>query len=269
CRRVTKCVGQLLAFKKPRLGKAAVEVSLPGDLEKWLKANEIELDFPAKGGLPKLIGKKGWALLQMVGMVPPSHWREAWKRTPGEIVAAAARNEWSEAILIGFHVAAGRDPDPEWVEALVAHGLNQRGRPGDVHVNWFGLASSLPVNRLEALALDALGSDTKGLNDDHPALWLLLEHRREWSDELSRVVVESVRRRIGKGGGDSNRWRVKAALKQFAQFVRPGMCDEVCAGWPEQAAAWPQWEGAVEALRGLLRFRRDMLKAIDREDDRR
>lgn len=257
-------VSSLLSYKRPLLGKARIEVAMPGEPEKWQEENQVRLEVPAAGPAPKSIGEKGWWLLHAAGWVPPSTWCRAWGRKPGEVLEAAGASEWKEAILAGLVTAAKRYADAEWAEAILTHAQYQQENTWEADARLAELAPHLPQARLESLILRELARE-KGLDAGQPALPLLLEHRKGWGDELSRAVTTAVKERI-RGGfkNDLAEWQLKAALKQFALHVPPALCDELCAGWPADAEGW---RAAVDEFQSVLRFRRDMLRAIAKEGE--
>src|SRR6185369_7737102 len=117
-RRLKQLANQILSFKKPLIGKARIEVTLPEDTIAWLKANDIEIDSPPRNATQS-VGPKAWALKEMISLVPVTYWSELWKKTPLEIIRAGDESEWRESFALGFLAAARRDPDPGWIEALV------------------------------------------------------------------------------------------------------------------------------------------------------
>ena len=262
---VSERVSSLLLYKKPKLSKAKLEVAMPDDLENWLKENEIVLEAPPAGTTPKALGKKGWWLLHAIGWVHPATWCRLWNKKPDEVLAAAHHSEWEEALVAGFITAAGRFADVEWIEAILADQQVRQENIQGAAANISELAPHLPADRLEALILKELSREKKALHVEHPALWLLLEHRKQWSNELSRAVVAKIKDRIRSGRkNDAVEWQIKSALKQFALYVSPALCDELTAEWPVGAEGW--WQSAVEEFQSYIRFRCDMLRAIISEE---
>src|SRR4030095_10455031 len=51
CLRITKLMAEVLTFKKPLLGRARIEVSIPDDPLNWLQHHGIEIDNPPKDNL--------------------------------------------------------------------------------------------------------------------------------------------------------------------------------------------------------------------------
>jgi hypothetical protein len=258
--RVKELATQVVSFKKPLIGKARIEGALPEDPIAWLKANDIEIDNPPRNAAQSM-GAKGWALKELISLVPITHWNELWKKTPIEIIRAGEEGEWRESFAAGFVAAARRDREPDWIEALVSFTASEPKK-----VPLLELVAYLPATRLEALSLHALKAVSAGLSDGHPAFHLLIGHRNLWSDQLSRAVVNSVKKRINQGKDNIVDWQTKAALKQFARYVSPALCDELSLAWPVESESWPGWSKGVAAFQSLLAFRRDMHRAISEKE---
>ena len=256
-RRLKELANQVLSFKKPLIGKARIEVTLPEDPIAWLKANGVEIDNPPRNAAQSM-GPKGWALKEMISLTPLAHWSEVWQKSPIEIIRAGDESEWRESFAAGFVAAAQRDRDPEWIEALVSFPSTPLTQ----------LAAYLPAARLEALILHSLKSESAGLNDANPALGLLMSHRSAWSDRLSRAVVNSVKQRINQGKDKIVDWRTKAVLGEFARHVSPALYDELAQAWPMESESWSGWSKGVNAFQSLLAFRRDMHRAISEEEQK-
>ena len=259
-RRLKDLANQVLSFKKSLIGKARIEVALPEDPIAWLKANDVEIDSPPRNA-SKSMGPKGWALKEMISLVPIAHWTELWKKTPIEIIRAGNESEWRESFVLGFLLAARRDRDPEWIEALISFTFNDPQQP-----QMPDLAAYLPAARLEALILHSLKSESAELNDTHPAYRLLMAHRSAWSDQLSRAVMNSVKKRINRGKDNISDWQTKATLKLYARYVSPALYDELASGWPTESESWSNWSKGIDAFQSLLAFRRDMHRAISEKE---
>jgi hypothetical protein len=261
-RRLKELTTQVVTLKKPLLVKARVEVSLPDDPMGWLKEHGIELDGPPRDSPYPSVGPKGWYLKEMIALVPIAHWVESWGKSPAEIIKAAFESEWERSFSDGFVLALRRDRNPDWIEALLTHWLYDQKK----HTTQSALAEPaawLPVARLEALIQPLLKADAKGLHDTHPALGFLLAHQGDWSNQLSRATMQSIKTRITRTSKDaSGDWQTRAALKQFARHVAPSLYDELIPIWPRESEAWPAWSKSVDAFQSLLAFRRDMHKAI-------
>ena len=258
-RRLQDLVTPVMSFKKPLIGKARIEVTLPNDDPiAWLKANEVEIGSPPQNASHSF-GPKAWYLKEVISLVPISHWSKLWAKSPLDIIKAGDDSEWHESFILGFVTAVQRDRDPDWIEALVT-ATDPKQAP------LVELVRYLPAVRLEAWSLRALNARTDGLSDGHPALHLLLAHRSAWSDQLSRAVVSSIKLRIAKGHDNIGDWQTKSALKQFARYVSPALYDELASGWPTESESWSNWAKGVDAFLSLLAFRRDMHRAISERE---
>ncbi|HVF21883.1 MAG TPA: DUF5691 domain-containing protein, partial [Pyrinomonadaceae bacterium] len=242
-RRLQQLVTRMMSFKKPLIGKARIEVALPNDDPiAWLKEHNIEIGNPPQN-TTRSFGPKAWYLKEVISLVPITHWSKLWAKSPLAIVKAADESEWHESFILGFVTAVQRDPDPDWIEALVAFTASDPKQTPLLE-----LVRYLPASRLEALSLRALESQADGFSDGHPAFHLLLAHRSAWSDELSRAVVSSIKTRIAKGHDNIVDWQTKSALKKFARYVSPALYDELASGWPTNSASWSNWSKGVDAF---------------------
>lgn len=258
--RLKELANQVLSFKKPLIGKARIEVALPEDPIEWLKSNDIEIDSPPRTAAQS-VGPKGWALKEMISLIPTAHWVELWKKSPIEIIRAADESEWRESFIEGFVAANQLNVDADWIEELISYTSTD-----PKHTPLTQLGVFLPAARYEALTLKSLKSESVGLNDNHLAFNFLAVHRSAWSDQLSRAVVKSVKKRINQGKDNIVDWQTKSYLKQFAQCVSPDLYDELAIGWPMESESWPNWSKSVDAFQSLLAFRRDMHRAINEKD---
>ena len=246
--RLQALVDQVVSFKKPLIGKARIEVTLPEDPIAWLKANEIEIDNPPVNATNQL-GPKAWALKEMVSLIPITHWNEIWKKTPLEIVRTAGESDWRSSFVLGFASATQRDRDHDWIEALIELKSNDQ-----YYLQMTAPAAYLPAARLEALILQLLKSEQDQLSAAYAARLLHL-HRSSWSDQLSRTIVKSVIK--------SNRLH---ELKPFARYVSPDLYDELATGWPTEPEWQSAWSKPLDAFQSLLAFRRDMHRAISEKE---
>jgi len=246
--RLQALVDQVVIFKKPLIGKARIEVTLPEDPIAWLEANEVEIDNPPLNATNQL-GPKAWALKEMVSLIPVTHWNELWKKTAIDIARAADESEWRSSFVLGFASATQRDRDPDWIEALIQLKSNDQ-----YYLQMTAPAAYLPAARLEALILQLLKSEQDQLSAVYAARLLHLHHS-SWSDQLSRTIVKNVIK--------SNRLH---ELKPFARYVSPDLYDELATGWPTEPEWRSAWSKPLDAFLSLLAFRRDMNRAISEKE---
>jgi hypothetical protein len=252
CRRMGERVQPLLSVTRERLA-VSIRVHLPEVCDAAAVRDGIE----PRGVLAGLGEKADW-LAQMLGAVPPSYWCRQWNRTPAQIVQAALKGEWKEALLLGWSRAAARSADAEWAEALLAAWLEEPNSE-PFFATWEELAGVPPAERLEALTLPLLGGDRSPLAYNHLAT--LLEHLAPWSVRLTRAALEHARRRMRARGTRSDPF-LGDFLQSAARSIPPAMVDEVVGRWPTEAEEWSLWAKTVDECLALLQFRHDMLKEI-------
>ncbi len=256
CQRMVERVRPLLTLTpgwRPHL-----EVTLPGECDKAMIRDGIE-PKPPQG-----LGEKAWWLLQMLGAVPPAAWRRSWDKNPADLLQMAAKNEWKAVLLQGWALAAQRHGDVDWAEALLAASL---ARVADIKTD--GLVGVLPSQRREDLVLGLLRSNREPLDGNHPALSLLPLCRHPWSAELSRAVLDGVRRYIvqenttkGNITNTASDWQLRSLVKEFALHMMPSLAPEAATALSNAAKSGSAWVQAVDEFLSLLQFRHEMYEAI-------
>lgn len=226
-----------------------ITVTLPEQCDKSMQRDGIEAKLPP---YDKRFGEKAWWLVQMLSSVPPSTWsREA---SPREVIDAAVKAEWKDALLTAWATAAERTGDIEWASALVSL--------GDARFASEGLVDLLPPAQREALAIQLLTTGPKTLEGQHPAMQLIVRCRHDWSDQLSRTVLDQARKRVANQ--KSHDWSLYHALPDFGLYIRPGLAEEAASGWPETGDARSYLGERIDRLTSLLQFRREMLEEIEK-----
>lgn len=229
-----------------------IQVTLPAECDKAMQRDGVEAKLPAH---ERRFGEKAWWLMQMLASVPPSTWSESAQAGADEVVAAALKTEWKDSLLWAWATAAERARDADWAEALLAL--------GDSRLQALeGLVELLPPPRREALAIKLLTAGPKALDTEHPAMQVVLRCRHDWSDELSRAVLEQARKRVANQKRYD--WSLHQALPGFGLYIRPELADEAATGWPEFDTNSSYWSEQIERLTSMLQFRREMLEEIQR-----
>lgn len=254
--RVIERASALLTFEPGKLlRKDRLHVTLPESCDEMMRRDGIEPKPPA--GLDG-VGEKAWQLQQLMGIVPPGYWSQAWRRSAVEIIRASHKHEWQSVMLGGWSLAAQRHRDADWAEALLSAGV----KPDE---SLAGLLDTLGPARREAYILGLFNSERDPLRDNSLALAALRYCHHPWSAELSRLVLDKVRRHITATKATEWRayWRLQSSFAGFAHQVPPLLADEANTNWPTQAPGWSQWARTVDEFLAILHFRRDMLKAIE------
>jgi hypothetical protein len=254
CQRMAERLRPLLSFEaaRKRLGLTRgprIEVTLPEACDKDMRRDGIEPT--PRGG----VGQKAWWLMQMIAAVPPALWTATWGATPAELIAAAARNEWKAVLLEGWRLAALRHRDADWASALLSARLD-KSPDLDVH----GLIPLLPTSDREAFALRALDAPAGARRGEHLGLLTLLECRHPWSAQLTRAVLNRVRRDAASAAG-----QLLWPLRELALYMTPSLVNEAAGALsPQPAADSSAWGRKVADCLALLQFRHDMLEEIAR-----
>jgi hypothetical protein len=235
-------------------GGVRLDVDPPDEIDRAMARDGVEAKAPHGQGL----GDRAWWLRRLLGAVPPATWGAAWRATPAELIDAAVKSDWAQALLAGWGEAAANHRDADWAEALLA-------TPHAPDETVAGLVGLLPPERREALAERLLRADRGPLRGDHPAMPVLRHCQHAWGDALARAVLARLREGIaGRDQHFGTDWQAQAALATFARSIPPTLADEAADGWPTGARFWQWWSRPVEGMAATLRFRRDMLEEIAR-----
>lgn len=256
CQRMTERVRPLLTLTQN--GELAVDVTLPESGDKSMTRDGVE-PKPTSGQ-----GEKASCLLQMLAAVPPRIWCEAWGTTPAELVQIVSGNEWEQMLLEGWAIAAQRHQDTDWAEALLSVCSKFYGYLMPLNELIEGLCGVLPRKRREDLILSLMQSHSNLLNSSHPVFRVLRYSQHPWSVELSRAVLEGVRRHIDTSNNQYD-WQFHSAVKEFARFMTPSLVHEASSGLPPVVKEGSSWAEAVDKFLAILQFRFEMIDALRNE----
>lgn len=248
--------GPLLAWKRRLLRSAEIEVFLPENCDASMKRDGIESKPPFAS-----LGEKAWWLAQILAAVPAGHWSEKWGHSPADILEAAAKNEWKQALLTGWQGAVKRFGNEHWAEALTLYYLKQSIHvPNEVLSAW----ERADPARVGAFLLRTLRANPERLQGQGPILSLLQGLHGSWNADLSRIVIESIRHSAAQESTKDQRlWSLTHLLRGPAAFhVTPALADELSRGWPENSPQWEFWQPHVHEFLTTLQFRHDLLKEI-------
>lgn len=243
----------LLSWDPGRLlQRPGLAVSLPEECDA-----SMERDGIIPRPMATLLGERAWWLSQMIELVPPARWCAAWGAAPGEILAARLPREWRELLLAGWAKAAARHRDQPWLEALVA-----MARAGEKSLKMGELLPALSPDRRTQIALELLTAG-EPLSGGHPALPVLRSLPGPWDLALAWAALAALGRRF-RADDEALRtdWGLRAALELLAARMPADLADEAAALIPEPMYQLSAWRSAATAFVDLLRFRREMLGAL-------
>jgi len=251
--RMLKRVQPLLNLKKTMLNlKTTLEVTLPEACDKAMIRDGIEAK-PQSG-----MGEKAWWLAQMLGVVPPSYWTQAWNKTPEDLLKLAWDSEWNLALIQGWNLTTTRHRDLAWAEAL----LDMSGQ-WNIGVSPEELLELLPMAQREQKAVARLWTKPGPLNYDHSALPLLRACPKPWSADLSRLILVRLQETVSSTT-DQYGYYTRSLLKEFIAYFDSSLVDEAAKGWPTAAQNWSYISSAVDEFIAGLQFRYDLRQELGR-----
>ncbi|HAA32180.1 MAG TPA: hypothetical protein DCE56_36380 [Cyanobacteria bacterium UBA8553] len=260
CQRMSQQVRSSLILKEKR-NRLHLDFTLSEATDQELTRDGIDFKQP-----PHLLGEKAWKILQIVAATPLSVWYEIKGELPSEWIQAAKRSEWDRTLIDGWAVAALRQQNVEWVEALLSVHGNFNGYlvPSDKLSQ--GLIGILSPEQRNAFFLRLLQSSSAPFDSKHPAFLLVCQYRYPWSVELSRAVIEGIQRYL-TSTKNSYDWSLQSAFKDFACYIAPSLAPELLATLPamvvEQSGWASYWRDAIDEFLSLLNFRSEMLKEFE------
>jgi hypothetical protein len=254
CRRMTTRLDLLLEYKNRALGRDVIEVVLPVECDKSMLRDGIEPKPPQAQ-----IGERSWWLQQMLAAVPPSYWSQRWSRSPADLVKAAGRGEWRELLLMAWAAASARHRDVTWLEALLDEKLREPTAVGVPE-----LFQALSPGMQGTYCLKVARRNTS-LNPDQPLHWLLNCYRSQWSEELSRIMMQSLVKHCAQRGfqnAPQDVWAWNGLLTISGRYFNVSLADEATALISSAIADPAESLPSIERFLDLIQFRSEMIKAF-------
>ena len=239
-------VQPLLAFKRRRLGKNTLEVTLPASCDKAMTRDGIEPKTQHQG-----IGEKAWWLQQMISVAPPHIWCQQFYESPAAL-AQAAHGEWRNLLLTGWANAAALHRDTDWLEALLAAMIKQ-----PAGFNPAQLFTGLTAPQQERL-LKHLMQLSGGL-DDLTFTCLLSAGHQIWSEELSRTVINALMKLLSRNARFTH-WSYQ--LPVLAPHIHPSLAVKMPALLADVLGPDFDATPAIRNFLDILQFRHDLLREI-------
>jgi len=240
--RVEERAARCLSWSPLPEGGGDIVVDLPKQIEDGARRDGIE-EQP-----PRRTGKRAWWLRQMLAVVPPSRWEARWGASPAEIVRAAVRSDFAEALVAALASACATHPSAAWAETLL--------REKAVHDE--DLWGQVPRDRAEPVLASWLSAATT-VGDVMRALAQVQRFDGPWSEKLSRVVASTVR--VALEGDALPPASLSDCLKACARRMAP----EAHAKLREillREGAPAVWMPALEQVVETLSFRSAMLHEL-------
>lgn len=247
--RMTARLKRLLTWRA-RLLRSGLTVRLPETCDAEMQRDGIEPKAP-RGVSP---GESAWWLAQMMGRVPPAVWEKTWKQSPLQIITAAGKQEWENALLRGWGEAAALHQDAAWIEALIVH----ESRRGD-HKRMLESFPSLPAAAKERLAIPLLRDESR-LSFDTAAGVCLSACKHPWSRELTHAAAASICKTLA--GGETQSWRWERLLRESALYFNPELLEWAVERIQIALNKMESRDPAVTGLLNILNFRLKIHRAF-------
>lgn len=163
-------------------------------------------------------GQKASLIAQMLAVVPPSVWSQAFSRSPKDLLEAASAGDWKDLLWSAWMKAAERHRDREWALALA------QALPAESMLE--GLLRVLPEPERDVLLCRA--AENAG---DSVLISQIARFPGPWSLPLTRTVLKRIRK---AGERERTAW-CRAALAALPHLDAQAAAD-IDAGWPQEMA---------------------------------
>ncbi len=225
-----------------------LHVELPVTLDKEAVRDGLEPSPPAS----RKVGERAWWLIQMVSIVPPSHWTNRFGCDARTLVEAITETEYRAELLAALTQAAGRYADPAWLAELLRQAMGAGAEESSI-VDLINVAPPSARGPLLEQALESSSAATFPFG-------LLSSIHTEWSPETTRRAFDL----LGQ--------RVRAESQQYAfprttllDWGRRAHIDTAVAAIERIDSSCPDpspWRNAVEALKETIGFRAAMRQEL-------
>lgn len=232
----------------------AIAVTLPEAYDEDWKRDGIELKAPRGEG------QRAWWLRQILAYTPLA----VWQAEPSAIVPALAGHEWQDSLLLGWGLAAQRQGNAAWAEAL----LGQFGLRQFKDLQFVELLALLSADTQERFWRDFLISRMpKGKQPEEKALAFGLEQLSQTelslSIEFSRLLIQRLKLHCQSQQQHPYQWTYSA--RGLARRLHP----ETAAEFAELLDTLPEGlknpygQNSLQTMLSCLRFRREMHQVFD------
>ncbi len=98
------------------------------------------------------IGKRAWYLVQILSLIPPTHWEVRFSTSPAELITAAHATEWGEQIIDSWSYATMLHGGTNWITPLWKWRCEQPGNNNirDIHISTIHATIGARVPQQEA-----------------------------------------------------------------------------------------------------------------------
>lgn len=169
------------------------------------------------------------------------------------LIEVAERSDWKSLLLDGWSMAARLHRDAEWADALLVETFGEPQAVSLLHV--------LPQARQEAFIIGLLKKDPS-LHTTKPARDYLGSYRQQWSEALSRAVIDSLLFHATTDGFKTEWWWARF-LTTLGSRLNPALIPEASARLTITTMPQAERAPALEQFLDFIQFRHEMLKEIN------
>ena len=249
--RMIERVRPLLTYQRKIFGIDKLEVTLPEKCDKDMIRDGIEPKPQQQG-----FGEKIWWLKQMLAIVPPHIWCEAFAKTPSQLIDLAKHNtDWNHDLILSFEQATMTHSDLAWANLLLSLWAKN-----EIVVGVHSLLTILPPEHKEELVKE-LWQNNPTLDSTSHTYLFLLNCCHKWSLEFSQSVLNLFSIEIKKATS-ADHWSGIGLLKEIAPYFNPTLVEKVEAVFSEEIREDTYRARVLSNFLAKIQFRYEMLKEI-------
>ena len=244
----------LLTFKRGGLlSRATLAVVLPADPDAAAVRDGLD---PKAFGPQKLLGDKAVLLTLLLAAVPLRRWTDAWQLSPAELLKAAGKSDYADALSTGWALAAFRQREGAWAEAL----LDAPVAPYPALLSYRSLFELLPEPARAARLVSSLRGGVLAAQNNYQSWQALSAQIDTFSGELPAVLARELVNTLRhlQTGDRTLPPAVWAFATPWFLKVPAAMLSEAINGWSADQTYPAQLVSLIE----LLTFRHDALAAL-------
>ncbi len=241
----------LLTFKRGSLlSRASLEIALPPDPD--TAASRDGLD-PKVFGPVNSLGAKATLLTLIVAAIPLRHWMDTFQQTPSELLKAVKKSDFADALATGWALAAFRQHDADWAEALLEAPVG----PLPALLGHRPLSALLPETARVSRLMATLHGGVFPPRNNWQAWQALASQFDSFAgylpNELARELVNLLHRlKAGDRAAPPEMWQY---AKAWFLKMPPAFLPDALTGWSSEKT----YAADLVSLIELLAFRREVL----------
>ena len=257
--RMLERVKGLIVIKKRTDQKIKLDITLPENCDDVMIRDGIDPSLQwFKGGI------RASRLGQMIVAIPPNKWNTFFDAGATEILDIYVRSEWGELLVQAMMEATALHKDEEWMEVLLLFWIKNHTVQRWQNLKPDKLLEQLTPTVFNKVAIEGMTINT-GLLDEHaPITRLLKSSNHPWEEALTLLVLKNLKTWLSNEATRYwNGWHYRSILKKAAYTSKPNLYDLLSKSWPDESKIWSSWEREIEDFLKTLKFRQEMIKAIE------